>query len=173
MNAAHAPSMPVFRADSPVGSLLLTEHHGRLAGLWFGENSEAIDVKSCGKALPPIIAQTCVWLEGYFAGRIEPLPPLSAQGSPFCHEVWEILRAIPYGATTTYGAIAERIARQRGIAKMSAQAVGGAVARNPIAILVPCHRVIGANGTLTGYAGGIDKKAALLRWEREHVLGAL
>ena len=170
MNPASAA---VFRADSPVGKLLLTEQEGRLTGLWFGENSEAIGVESCGKALPPIIAQTCAWLESYFAGRIEPLPPLCAQGSPFCHEVWEILRTIPYGTTTTYRAIAEQIAQQRGIAKMSAQAVGGAASRNPIAILIPCHRVIGTNGKLTGYAGGIDKKAALLRWEKEHMLGLL
>lgn len=105
-------------------------------------------------ALPQVIAQTCAWLDSYFAGKVEPLPPFSAQGSPFCQEVWEILLAIPYGTTTTYRVIAQQIASQRGIAKMSAQAVGGAVARNPI----PCHRVIGTNGALTGYAGGIDKK---------------
>lgn len=166
MNTA---SVPVFRAASPIGKLLLTEQQGRLTGLWFGESSEAIEAD--GAYVPPIITQTCAWLESYFAGRIEPLPPFSAQGSPFCREVWEILRAIPYGTTTTYGAIAERIAQKRGIAKMSAQAVGGAASRNPIAILIPCHRVIGTNGTLTGYAGGIDKKAALLQWEREHILG--
>lgn len=159
---------PVFCAASPVGELLLTEREGRLTGLWFGKSSAAIEAE--GAYVPPIIAQTCAWLRGYFGGRIEPLPPLSAQGSPFCHEVWEILRTIPYGTTTTYSAIAERIARQRGIAKMSAQAVGGAASRNPIAILIPCHRVIGTNGALTGYAGGIDKKAALLQWEREHAL---
>lgn len=166
MNTAPAP---IFRAASPVGKLLLTEQQGRLTGLWFGESSEVIEAD--GAYAPPIITQTCAWLESYFAGRIEPLPPLSAQGSPFCHEVWEILRTIPYGTTTTYGAIAERIAQKRGIAKMSAQAVGGAASRNPIAILIPCHRVIGTNGTLTGYAGGIDKKATLLQWEREHMLG--
>lgn len=159
-------STSTFCISSPAGNLLLAERHGLLTGIWFDTENKP----QTRGALPQVIMQTCAWLDSYFAGKVEPLPPFSAQGSPFCHDVWEILRAIPYGTTTTYGAIAERIARQRGIAKMSAQAVGGAVARNPIAILIPCHRVIGANGTLTGYAGGIDKKAALLQWEREHIL---
>ncbi|MDE6979595.1 MAG: methylated-DNA--[protein]-cysteine S-methyltransferase [Helicobacter sp.] len=156
-------STSTFCVSSPVGNLLLTQQHGLLTRVWFDTENNL-----CTRgALPQVIAQTCAWLDSYFAGKVEPLPPFSTQGSPFCQEVWEILLTIPYGSTTTYRAIAERIASQRGIAKMSAQAVGGAVARNPIAIIIPCHRVIGANGALTGYAGGINKKAALLQWEQE------
>ena len=87
------------------------------------------------------------------------------KGSPFQRAVWELLKRIPYGATTTYGALAKEIARSRGLPRMSAQAVGGAVGSNPIAILVPCHRVLGASGRLTGYAGGMDKKVRLLEFE--------
>ncbi len=93
------------------------------------------------------------------------MPAISISGSEFQREVWDILKEIPYGQVITYGSIAEQIAKKRGIARMSAQAVGGAVGHNPIAIMVPCHRVIGVNGTLTGYGGGLDKKAALLNLE--------
>ena len=101
----------------------------------------------------------------YFAGR-DPgaLPPLAPHGTAFQQAVWKVLRGIPYGTTTTYGRIAAHIAAARG-GRMSAQAVGGAVGRNPISILIPCHRVIGTDGSLTGYAGGLDKKEALLRLE--------
>ena len=111
--------------------------------------------------------RTAEWLDIYFSGR-DPgfIPPLSAKGTPFQEEVWEILKKIPYGEVTSYGEIARKIAEKRGVERMSAQAVGGAVGRNPIAIIVPCHRVVGSNGGLTGYAGGLDKKAELLRAER-------
>lgn len=106
------------------------------------------------------------WLDIYFSGQ-QPdfMPPLHMSGTPFQMAVWETLREIPYGQTTTYGAIARKIARQRGLSKMSAQAVGQAVGRNELSILVPCHRVVGTNGSLTGYAGGIDKKIQLLQLE--------
>ena len=106
------------------------------------------------------------WLDIYFSGQ-QPdfMPPLHMSGTPFQMAVWETLREIPYGQTTTYGAIARKIARQRGVSKMSAQAVGQAVGRNELSILVPCHRVVGTNGSLTGYAGGIDKKIQLLQLE--------
>ncbi len=94
------------------------------------------------------------------------MPPLCLAGTTFQNEVWEILKTIPYGETTTYQAIAETLAKRRGLLRMSAQAVGGAVARNPLSIFVPCHRVIGTNGSLTGYAGGIELKRALLMLER-------
>ena len=105
------------------------------------------------------------WLDLYFAGK-EPhfMPALSPDGTAFQQAVWEILRTIPYGETTTYGAIAKRLEKNTG-KRMSAQAVGGAVGRNPISILIPCHRVIGADGGLTGYAGGLDKKEYLLGLE--------
>jgi len=94
------------------------------------------------------------------------MPPIHMIGSAFQLSVWRILRQIPYGETTTYGAIAKKIAAQRGLARMSAQAVGGAVGHNELSIIIPCHRVVGESGSLTGYAGGIDKKTALLKLER-------
>ena len=114
-----------------------------------------------------IFELTFQWLDTYFNGK-EPdfTPPLSLYGTPFQKMVWEILLTIPYGQTMTYGDIAKRIAEQKGIARMSAQAVGGAVGRNPISIIIPCHRVIGTNGSLTGYAGGIGKKIYLLNLEK-------
>ena len=116
----------------------------------------------------PIFTQTKEWLDLYFNGKIPRFTPPIAfpkDSSRFALRVWEILLEIPYGETMTYGDIAKQVAREFGIAKMSAQAVGGAVSRNPISIIVPCHRVIGADGNLTGYAGGIDKKFALLKCE--------
>ena len=93
------------------------------------------------------------------------MPPIHMLGTPFQKEVWELLRKIPYGQTTTYGALAGQIAKQRGLERMSAQAVGSAVGHNELSIIVPCHRVVGGNGSLTGYAGGIGKKIALLKLE--------
>ncbi len=114
----------------------------------------------------PCLKQTARWFDTYFAGK-EPdfIPPLRLHGSAFQCEVWEILQQIPYGHLTTYGDIAAIIARRRGIARMSAQAVGGAVGANPIGIIVPCHRVIGTNGSLTGYGGGLLSKVQLLKLE--------
>ena len=113
-----------------------------------------------------VFDQTRRWLDLYFSGR-EPgfTPALNPAGSAFRRAVWEILLKIPYGKTTTYGQIARKIAAARGLAKMSAQAVGGAVGHNEISIIIPCHRVIGAHGSLTGYAGGIDRKIKLLQLE--------
>ena len=113
-----------------------------------------------------VFDQTKRWLDLYFSGR-EPgfMPALNPAGSAFRRAVWEILLKIPYGKTTTYGQIAREIAAARGLAKMSAQAVGGAVGHNEISIIIPCHRVIGAHGNLTGYAGGIDRKIKLLKLE--------
>ena len=114
-----------------------------------------------------IFEKTERWLDIYFQGK-EPdfQPPFSFScGSKFQQEVWKILLSIPYGKTMTYGEIAACIAKQRGLTRMSAQAVGGAVGHNPISIIVPCHRVVGTDGSLTGYAGGIDKKVGLLKLE--------
>ena len=115
----------------------------------------------------PTLAETKRWLDIYFTGR-EPgfLPPLHPIGSAFRQSVWELLLRIPYGQTTTYGEIAQELAAKRGLARISAQAVGGAVGHNEISILIPCHRVVGMSGSLTGYAGGISKKAKLLELER-------
>ena len=159
---------------SPLGDILLAADDRGLTGLWFegakyfaaglGSEREEKDV--------PVLQQTRRWLDIYFSGR-EPdfMPPLHARGSAFCMEVWKILCRIPYGKTMTYGEIAGEIAKQKGLEHMSAQAVGGAVGHNPVSILIPCHRVVGSSGSLTGYAGGIDKKLKLLQLEKTDLSG--
>ena len=154
---------------SPLGNILLAADEIGLTGLWFeGQKYFALylDKEHEEKELP-IFEQTKKWLDIYFSGK-EPdfKPPIHFTGSDFQNEVWEILYNIPYGQTTTYGDIARQLAKKKGLERMSAQAVGGAVARNRISIIVPCHRVVGGNGSLTGYAGGIDKKIALLKLEK-------
>ena len=155
---------------SPLGTLLLAADGGGLTGLWF----EGAKYFAAGlspehtEAETPILRDTVRWLNLYFGGRAPDfLPELHPVGSEFRQSVWRILRGIPYGQTMTYGEIAARLCAETGLARMSAQAVGGAVGHNPISILIPCHRVVGSNGSLTGYAGGIRKKLALL--ELEHV----
>lgn len=154
--------------SSPLGELLLAADDIGLTGLWFAgqryfplylsEQPEHPDL--------PIFQEARAWLDAYFAGqRPEQLPPLHPVGSDFQQEVWALLSAIPYGVVTTYGALAAKIAAARGIASMSAQTVGRAVGSNPLSILIPCHRVVGADGSLTGYAGGVARKAALLELE--------
>lgn len=115
----------------------------------------------------PILGRTKQWLDRYFAGQApDPLElPLSPAGTPFRQVVWQLLLQIPYGQTTTYGALAKQAARELGRPRMSAQAVGQAVGANPISIVIPCHRVVGADGSMTGYAGGIPYKIALLKLE--------
>ena len=155
--------------DSPLGGILLAAAGTGLRGLWFGGqkylardlSAERIEQNT------PALTEAKRWLDIYFAGK-EPdfLPPLHPTGSAFRQSVWEILLKIPYGQTITYGDIARQLAAKRGLANMSAQAVGGAVGHNEISVIIPCHRVVGANGSLTGYAGGIDKKIKLLELER-------
>ena len=149
---------------SPLGRIVLMSDGTALTELDFAEGVPEVSAVHTQKDLP-VFREVCRWLDVYFAGR-DPgtLPPLAPHGTAFQQAVWNILCGIPYGTTTTYGRIAAHIAAARG-GRMSAQAVGGAVGRNPISILIPCHRVIGADGSLTGYAGGLDKKEALLRLE--------
>jgi len=155
---------------SPLGNITLTATKTALTGLWFEGEAyysrvfEKIEV--CPRRDLPIFAQTRNWLDTYFQGsNPEFTPPLKLEGTSFRQSVWEILKTIPYGQTMTYGEIASIIAAQRQIPHMSAQAVGGAVGHNPISIILPCHRVIGTDGSLTGYAGGLNRKAALLQLE--------
>ena len=155
--------------QSPVGNILLAADEIGLTGLWFeGQKYFALylDKEHEEKELP-IFKQTKRWLDVYFSGK-EPdfSVPLHFTGTDFQNEVWEILYSIPYGTTMTYGEIAKQIAAKRGLKRMSAQAVGGAVGHNEISIIVPCHRVVGSSGSLTGYAGGIDKKIWLLTLEK-------
>lgn len=154
---------------SPVGKILLSTDYTALTGLWFEEQ------KYFAANLPPeyeernlpIFKDATRWLDIYFSGQNPDFSiPLHLTGTSFQIQVWEILCSIPYGDTMTYGKIAEKIAQHRGISHMSAQAVGGAVGHNPISILVPCHRVIGSDGSLTGYAGGVEKKRWLLKLEK-------
>lgn len=153
---------------SPAGELLLSADEIGLTGVWL-ENDKYFATNLSSERVEkeiPVLTETKRWLDIYFTGT-EPdfTPRLHMLGTEFQIEVWKILRKIPYGKTVTYGDIAAEIARKRGIARMSAQAVGGAVGRNKFSIIVPCHRVVGTNGDLTGYAGGIDKKIQLLKLE--------
>ena len=153
---------------SPLGGITLAADEKGLTGLWFdGQKYFALylDKEHEEKELP-VFQQAKKWLDIYFSGREPHVDvPLHFTGSDFQNEVWEILYSIPYGKTMTYGEIAQIMAKKRGLTRMSAQAVGGAVARNEISLIVPCHRVVGSNGSLTGYAGGISRKAALLKME--------
>ena len=151
---------------SPLGRITMASDGEVVCGVWFDGQKYYPDLTGYTEADCAALSVCRRWLDLYFAGR-EPdfLPPLQPRGSDFRQAVWAELLKIPYGETTTYGAIAQTLARQRGLASVSAQAVGGAVGHNPISVIVPCHRVIGADGSLTGYAGGIDKKLALLRLE--------
>lgn len=147
---------------SPIGTLLLTCTDAGLTGLW-------MDRQIPKGAVPgghPVLEKTKQWLDAYFQGQPRQIPiPLAPEGTPFQRLVWDILLTIPYGQTRSYGSIAREAAQKLGKETMSAQAVGGAVGRNPISIIIPCHRCIGAKGHLTGYAGGMDRKAWLLRHE--------
>lgn len=154
---------------SPLGNIILAADKIGLTGLWFeGQKYFALylDTENEERDLP-IFQQTKKWLDIYFSGYEPDFKlPLHFTGSVFQNEIWKLLYRIPYGKTTTYSDIAKQLANKRGLARMSAQAVGGAVARNEISIIVPCHRVVGKSGNLTGYAGGIDKKIALLKLEK-------
>lgn len=147
---------------SPLGPILLAADETGLTGLWFEGQKYfpsflGVDYQ---EKETPVLTETVRWLDVYFSGK-DPgfLPPLHPQGSPFRQTVWDILLTIPRGQTITYGEIARRLGVR------SAQAVGGAVGHNPISILIPCHRVVGSDGSLTGYAGGLDRKTRLLQLE--------
>ncbi len=155
---------------SPLGEILLAADERGLTGLWFdGQKYFAHSLsKEFEEKETTVLCQAENWLDIYFSGeKADFMPSLHMIGTDFQKEVWAILQDIPYGETTTYGDIAKTIAERRGVKKMSAQAVGNAVAHNEISIIIPCHRVVGTNGSLTGYAGGIQKKHSLL--ELEHV----
>lgn len=154
--------------DSPLGGILLAADESGITGLWFdGQKYFARDLPAERvEQSTAALTEAKRWLDIYFTGR-EPdfTPPLHPIGSGFRQAVWNILLQIPYGQTTTYGEIARQLAAKQGLARMSAQAIGGAVGHNEISIIIPCHRVVGTNGSLTGYAGGIDRKVKLLELE--------
>ena len=156
---------------SPLGDILLASKNNELIGLWFegqkyylGSIKEEIKEKNDEE----ILIKTKNWLDRYFKGEKPSIKEIkiNPNGSDFRKEVWKILCKIPYGQTITYKEIAEKLAKEKGLKSMSAQAIGGAVGHNPISIIIPCHRVVGSDGKLTGYAGGLDKKEYLLKLEQ-------
>ena len=155
--------------DSPLGSITLASDGTSLFGLWFeGQKffADTLNRKHEERCDLPIFHETCRWLDIYFSGNQPAFsPPLLMRATEFQKSVWKVLLTIPYGHTMTYGDIARIIATQYGRKSMSAQAVGNAVGHNRISLIIPCHRVIGSNGSLTGYAGGIERKAWLLQME--------
>lgn len=160
---------------SPLGEITLASDGESLIGLWFEKNryfGEILTKETMTDDHLPIFEQADHWLDIYFSGKVPNFTPkLYVRGSDFRRRVCQILQAIPYGQTRTYKEIAAQIAAERGLARMSAQAVGGAVGHNPILIIIPCHRVIGTNGSLTGYGGGIERKIKLLELEKADMTG--
>ncbi len=154
--------------SSPLGELILASDGEALTGVWFaGQKYEGSTLAPEREEKDlPVFDETRHWLDAYFTGK-DPgfTPPLRLRGTDFRKAVWKVLLTIPYGKTTTYGEIAAQIARETG-GSVSARAVGGAVGHNPISLIVPCHRVVGADGSLTGYAGGVERKDTLLQMER-------
>ncbi|PHK48896.1 methylated-DNA--[protein]-cysteine S-methyltransferase [Staphylococcus edaphicus] len=154
--------------QSPIGHITLTSDGQNLTGLWLPKHTdfEAQDDNPLQEMDLAVFDKAKHWLDAYFSGDNPKIDfPLKATGTTFREQVWQILLEIPQGETWTYGDIAEKIAKKRGKTKMSAQAVGGAVGSNPISIIIPCHRVVGKDGNLTGYGGGIDTKIMLLKLE--------
>ena len=155
---------------SPLGRLHMISDGTYLTGLMFESDGDPGDLSGDHYPDLPVFIETRNWLDTYFSGNVPAFTPrLSMSGTPFQKEVWDILLKIPYGQIMSYGDIAKQIAARRGLSRMSAQAVGNAVGKNPIPIIVPCHRVIGSDGSLTGYAGGLDKKIILLNLEKNAV----
>ncbi len=159
----------IHKYSSPLGGITLASDGQALTGLWFDGQKYYGDTlhKETQERDLQVFTQAVKWLDIYFSG-VSPdfTPPLNLITTPFRKAVCDIILTIPFGHTMTYGEIAGIIARQRGIGRMSAQAVGGAVSHNPVSLIVPCHRVIGSDGSLTGYAGGIDRKIKLLELEK-------
>lgn len=161
----------VYRAswyDSPLGKMLLAADDDGLVGLWFqGSRYFGAGVPRRELADTEVLRRGRAWLDVYFhGGQPDFTVPLHLRGSEFQRSVWALLREIPYGTTVTYGQLARTLSARRGGAPVAAQAVGGAVGRNPLSLVIPCHRVVGAGGSLTGYGGGLARKAWLLELER-------
>ena len=163
----------VYYYLSDIGKMTLTSDGENITGLWLEGQKYYGDIMAVNspernnkEKMLPVFKQAKRWLDMYFSGKEPDFSlPLAPKGSPFRQKVWKMLCDIPYGQVVTYGDIAKALAKESGKAKMSAQAVGGAVGHNPISVMIPCHRVVGADGSLTGYAGGIHNKVKLLELE--------
>ncbi len=158
----------ISRYASPLGEILLAGDETGLTGLWFvGQKYFAKNLEERHEVQElPLFVETKRWLDIYFSGEKPGFtPPLHLKGTPFQTRVWQALRTIPYGETVTYGDLARRLSEDVEGGRASPRAVGGAVGRNPVSLIVPCHRVVGGKGQLTGYAGGLERKRALLRLE--------
>ena len=160
----------VCHYDSPLGGITVLSDGTALTGLWFDGQRHFPDMPAadCEEKSLAVFDEARRWLDVYFSGRPPGFTPplnLNRKATPFRKAVWEILLTIPFGRTMTYGEIARILAARKGMKKMSAQAVGGAVGHNPVSLIVPCHRVIGAGGSLTGYGGGLERKQYLLSLE--------
>ena len=158
----------IWHYDSPLGVLSLESDGTALTGIRFDRQGHPADAseRACEEKWLPVFDETCRWLDIYFSGKAPDFTPkLKVHASPFQERVWKILLTIPFGGTMTYGQVAAILAQEKGLKRMSAQAVGGAVGRNPIPLIIPCHRVIGTAGRLVGYTPGLDKKTFLLRLE--------
>lgn len=156
----------IFEYKSPIGIIIITSDETEITGLRFKGESEAEVLSDKRYKETSAIKEAKKWLDIYFSGKNPGyIPAINATGTEFQKLVWKLLLEIPYGKTTTYGEIAGKIAEIKNVSRMSAQAVGGAVGKNPIAIIIPCHRVVGKKGNMTGYAYGIDKKISLLALE--------
>ena len=158
----------IHHYDSPLGRMTMASDGEALTGLWFdGQKyfADGLNGEYEGTMLP-VFAETDRWLDLYFGGRVPDFTPkINMRGTAFQKAVWEILLTIPYGGTMTYGEIAGRLAAEMHLPRMSAQAAGGAVSRNAISLIIPCHRVVGKDGRLTGYAGALERKRRLLELE--------
>lgn len=156
--------------QSPLGKMLLACDEIGLIGIWFeGAKYYAYHLSEEVMEEPnhPTLRKARAWLDAYFSGQLsEQLPVFAYRGTVFQKQVWTVLKTVPYGQTITYGQLAEAVSERFGRFRLSARAVGGAVGRNPLSIMVPCHRVLGKNGCLTGYAGGLDRKLSLLTLEK-------
>lgn len=160
-----------YKTPGGFDDMLMNSDGEYLIGLWFiGSKDAHKHTVNCEEKELPIFKETSKWLDIYFSGKNPDFKPRYKikNLTPFREEVYHIMNSIPFGKTLTYGDISKIIAKNRGIKRMSSQAVGGAVGWNPICIIIPCHRVVGSNGSLTGYGGGIKNKAALLTHEQNY-----
>ena len=155
--------------SSVLGLIRLEADENALTGLWFEDDAELSEKSAEDTDLPDnaVIHETVKWLDIYFSGK-EPdfMPKVRPEGSDFRKKIWDLLLEIPYGETVSYKEIRDRYLKKYGVSRMAAQAVGNAIGHNPVSLIIPCHRVIGSDGSLTGYGGGLDRKAYLLKLEK-------